>query len=337
MALDTNRRWILARRPRGALTPDCFELHTSRRPAPEAGEVLVRVHWLSIDPTQRGWLNAGPNYRSPVNVGDVMRGAGVGEVVESGDPDLPVGSWVYGELGWQDFAIGARGGLFGVHPVPPGVEPRMMLGIFGTAGLTAYFGMLDIGRPRPGETVVVSAAAGATGSIAAQMARILGCRVIGIAGGERKCRWALDVAGLDACIDRTSSDVAEELARLAPDGIDVYFDNVGGAVLEAALANLALGARVVVCGGISSGYDGEDPVHGPRNYLQLGLRRARMEGFVFLDHVDRFPEAFGRLAGWSSSGGIRLEETVAAGLEQAPAALAGLFEGRNLGKQLVRV
>ncbi|MBD0424496.1 NADP-dependent oxidoreductase [Streptomyces sp. TRM S81-3] len=337
MTVDTNRQWVLARRPRGELTRDCFELRTSPRPAPGAKEVLVRVHWLGIDPTQRGWLNAGPNYRSPIALGEVIRGAGVGEVVESDDPSLPAGTWVYGELGWQDYAVGTGGGLFGVNPVPPGIEPRMMLGLFGTTGLTAYFGMVDVGRPEAGDTVVVSAAAGATGSVAAQIARALGSRVIGIAGGERKCRWAVEVAGMDACIDHTSADVAAELARLAPDGIDVYFDNVGGVLLEAALANLALRARIVVCGGISSGYDGDDPARGPRNHLQIGLRRARMEGFVFLDHVDRFPEALGRLAAWSASGDIVLEESVAEGLEQAPSALAGLFHGRNLGKQLVRV
>ncbi|MFC7017136.1 zinc-binding dehydrogenase [Streptomyces viridiviolaceus] len=183
----------------------------------------------------------------------------------------------------------------------------------------------------------MSATAGATGSIAAQIARALGSRVIGTAGGEGKCRWAVEVAGMDACVDHTSADVGVELARLAPDGIDVYFDNAGGALLEAALAHLAPRARIVVCGGISTGYDGGDPAHGPRNYLRIGLRRARMEGFVCLDHVDRFPEAFGRLTAWSASGDIVLEETIAEGLERALSALAGLFHGRNLGKQLVRV
>jgi NADPH-dependent curcumin reductase CurA len=333
----TNRQWVLSHRPRGGPLRDCFTLRSAPPPSPGAGEVLVRVRWLGIDPTQRGWLNAGPNYRAPVGVGEVMRGAGVGEVVASHDPALPPGTRVYGELGWQDYAVGAAGGLHGVHPVPPGVEPRHMLGLFGTTGLTAYFGMTDVGRPAAGETVVVSAAAGATGSIAAQIARIRGCRVIGVAGGAAKCRWAVEAAGMDACVDRTRADVAAELARLAPGGIDVYFDNVGGPLLEAVLAHLALGARIVVCGGIASGYDGRDPDRGPRNYLQLGLRRARMEGFVFLDHADRFPEAFGRLAEWSANGELVVEETVAEGLEQAPDALAGLFRGRNLGKQLVRV
>ncbi|MEV5701752.1 NADP-dependent oxidoreductase [Streptomyces anthocyanicus] len=338
--LATNRQWVLTRRPRGDLDPsrpDCFELRVGPAPEPGPGQVLVRVDWLSIDPTQRGWLNDGPNYRAPVVLGEVMRGGGVGEVVASNVPALPTGTQVYGELGWQDYAVGAPDGLYGVHPVPPGVEPRTMLGLFGATGLTAYFGMTDVGRPGPGETVVVSAAAGATGSIAAQIAKARGARVIGIAGGERKCRWAVETAGLDACVDHTRDDVPAELARLAPGGVDVYFDNVGGALLEAVLDRLALRARVVVCGGVASGYRGESPATGPRNYLQLGLRRARMEGFVFLDHVDRFPEAFGALATWSAKGDIVLAESVAEGLAQAPAALAGLFRGHNLGKQLVRV
>ncbi|RCH67579.1 NADP-dependent oxidoreductase [Streptomyces sp. SDr-06] len=335
-----NRQWILARRPQGDLNPsgpDCFELRTTKAPQPGPGEALVRVDWLSIDPTQRGWLNDSPNYRAPVGLGEVMRGGGVGEVVASNAPALPVGTHVYGELGWQDYAVGTSHGLYGMHPVPPGVEPRRMLGLFGTTGLTAYFGMTDVGRPRPGETVVVSAAAGATGAVAAQIAKARRARVIGIAGGERKCRWAVETAGLDACIDHTRDDVPAELGRLAPEGIDVYFDNVGGDLLEAVLDHLALHARIVVCGAVASGYRGEAPATGPRNYLQLGLRRARMDGFVFLDHADRFPEAFRALADWSAKGDIVVEESVAEDLTQAPAALAGLFRGHNLGKQLVRV
>lgn len=306
-------------------------------PAPGPGETLVQVRWLGIDPTQRSWLNDSENYRRPVGFGEVMRGAGVGQVVQSDDPALPVGTWVYGDLGWQDYSIGSQQGLFGVNPVPPGIEPRHMLGVLGTTGLTAYFGMLDVGQPQPGDTVVVSAAAGATGSVAAQIAKAVGCRVIGIAGGRRKCDWAVDVAGLDACLDHTRQDVAAELRRQAPDGIDVYFDNVGGVLLEAALANLADHARIVICGGISTGYEATDPDWGPRNYLQLGLKRARMEGFIFLDHVDRFPEAFAQLHDWVTDRRIVFEETIAEGLEQAPAALRGLFEGRNLGKQLVKL
>lgn len=332
-----NRQWILDHRPTGDFDGSCFSLTSSPLPTPGEGEVLVRVHWLGIDPTQRGWLNEAENYRDPIAVGAVMRGAGVGEVIESRSDQLRVGTWVYGEPGWQDFAVGPPGGLYGFNPVPPGVEPRLMLSLFGTTGLTAYFGMVDVGAPQSGQTVVVSAAAGATGSVAAQIAKALGCRVIGIAGGQRKCEWATSVAGLDHCIDHRTADVADELVRLAPEGIDVYFDNVGGDLLEAALANLAVHARVVLCGAVSTGYDGTDPATGPRNYLELALKRATMAGFVFLDHFDRFPEAFGKLLQWSGEGKLVLEESVAEGLEAAPPALAGLFTGKNLGKQLVRV
>lgn len=332
-----NRQWVLDHRPTRELDGSCFSARDGEVPVPKDGEVLVRVHWLGIDPTQRGWLNEGDNYREPIPIGAVMRGAGVGQVVESRAEQLPVGSWVYGEPGWQEYATGPAGGLFGFNPVPPGIEPRLMLSVFGTTGLTAYFGMVDVGAPEPGQTVVVSAAAGATGSMAAQIAKSLGCRVIGIAGGRRKCDWVTDTLGLDACIDHRAGDVPAELARLAPDGIDVYFDNVGGPLLEAALANLAAHARVVLCGAVATGYSGSDPVTGPRNYMELAMKRARMEGFIFLDHVDRFPEAFGRLHGWLTEGGLVVEESIADGIESAPEALAGLFTGRNLGKQLVRV
>lgn len=293
--------------------------------------------WLGFDPTQRGWLNDGPNYMDPVPLGAVMRGGGVGRVVASRSSEYAVGDWVCGMVGWQDYAIASGQGLLGLNVVPPGIDPKAMLGLFGPTGLTAYFGMIDIGKPSPGDTVLVSGAAGATGSIAGQIAKALGCKVIGIAGGKVKCGWVTDVAGFDACIDYKADDVEAGLRKLAPEGIDVFFDNVGGTVLDAALATIAERARIVVCGGISSGYDVGEPPPGPRNYLQLGLKRARMEGFIFLDYVDRFPEAFGRLHEWLSQGQLVYAEDVQEGLELAPALLRGLFEGRNLGKQLLRI
>ncbi|CAM4450526.1 NADP-dependent oxidoreductase [Nocardia ninae] len=306
-------------------------------PSPGPGEALVRVVWLAFDPTQRGWLNDGPNYMDPVPLGAVMRGGGVGRVVASNSADYAVGDWVCGMVGWQDYAIATGQGLLGLNVVPPGVDPKAMLSIFGATGLTAYFGMIDIGKPAAGETVLVSGAAGATGSIAGQIAKALGCRVIGIAGGTTKCTWVTEVARFDACIDYKTDDVEARIRELAPDGINVFFDNVGGAVLDAALANIAERARIVVCGGISSGYEVGEPPPGPRNYLQLGLKRARMEGFIFLDYLDRFPEAFGRLHAWMTQGDIVYAEDIQEGLELAPAMLRGLFEGRNLGKQLLRV
>jgi NADPH-dependent curcumin reductase CurA len=257
--------------------------------------------------------------------------------VASRNPSLAVGTWVVGNLGWQDYALVSTEGLFGITQVPPGIEPRFMLGLFGSSGLTAYFGVIDIAKPVAGETFLVSGAAGAVGSLAGQIAHILGARVIGIAGGERKCRWLLEEAGFDACIDYRSEVVASRLRELAPDGVNVFFDNVGGPILEAALDNLALRARVVVCGGVSSGYTDELPSTGPRNYMQLGFRRARMEGFIFFDYLERFPEAFGKLAEWHGSGKLTYREFIVDGLEQAPATLQGLFDGANLGKQVVRV
>ncbi len=306
-------------------------------PSPGPGEALVKVVWLAFDPTQRGWLNDGPNYMDPVPLGAVMRGGGVGRVVASNSADYAVGDWVCGMVGWQDYTIATGQGLLGLNVVPPGVDPKAMLSIFGATGLTAYFGMIDIGKPAAGDTVLVSGAAGATGSIAGQIAKALGCRVIGIAGGTTKCTWVTEVARFDACIDYKTDDVEAKLRELAPDGINVFFDNVGGAVLDAALANIAERARIVVCGGISSGYEVGEPPPGPRNYLQLGLKRARMEGFIFLDYLDRFPEAFGRLHAWMTQGDIVYAEDVQEGLELAPTMLRGLFEGRNLGKQLLRI
>ncbi|WP_280217216.1 NADP-dependent oxidoreductase [Nocardia neocaledoniensis] len=332
-----NRQWILVARPTGLVDDSCFEFRRVEVPSPGPGEALVRVVWLGFDPTQRGWLNDGPNYLDPVPLGAVMRGSGVGQVVASNSAEYVVGDWVYGMVGWQDYVLASGQGLLGLNVVPPGVDPKAMLGIFGATGLTAYFGMVDIGRPAAGDTVVVSGAAGATGSIAGQIAKALGCRVIGIAGGARKCAWVTEVAKFDACVDHRSENVEARLRELAPDGIDVFFDNVGGPILDAALANIAERARIVVCGGVSSGYMAGEPPPGPRNYLQLGLKRARMEGFIFLDYLDRFPEAFARLHGWLAEGRIVYAEDVAEGFDRAPALLRGLFEGRNLGKQLLRV
>ncbi|WP_231443922.1 NADP-dependent oxidoreductase [Brevibacterium zhoupengii] len=332
-----NRRWILTARPQARSVASCFELQEERLTPLQPGEARVHVEWLSIDPTQRGWLNSGTNYRSPVGLGEVMRGAGVGTVIESDAEFLPVGAKVYGELGWQEYMSASASGLFGVNVVPDGIESRHMLSLFGTNGLTAYFGLTEIGRPSPGDTVLVSGAGGATGSIAAQMARSLGCRTIGIAGGQEKCEWVRESAGLDACIDYRSEDVPSALETLAPEGIDVYFDNVGGELLEAAIDNLANHGRIVLCGAIATGYDGNLPNTGIRNYMQLGLRRATMEGFVFLDYLERFPEAVTHLSGLLGRGELVIAESIADGLETAPGALDGLFTGANLGKQLVRI
>lgn len=337
MAEAINRQLILVARPSGDVGPECFELRRGEIPVPQPGEALVRVRWLGIDATQRTWLNTDGPYASPARLGAVMPGSGVGEVVAANASQLKPGDWVAGPVGWQDYAIAGGEGLFGLNKVPDGARPRDMLHVFGVNGLTAYIGLTGIGRPHAGETVFVTGAAGGVGSIAGQIARLLGCRVIGSAGGATKCTWLRDVVRFDACIDYRREDMRAQLAQYAPNGIDVVFDNTGGPALEAALDRIATGARIVLCGSIASGYRGGDYGEGPRNYMQLAFRRARMEGFIFLDHVETFPAAFAALSRWRDAGEIRIGETISTGLETAPTALAGLFRGANLGKQLVRL
>ncbi|QIS03327.1 zinc-binding dehydrogenase [Nocardia brasiliensis] len=332
-----NRQLVLRKRPGNTLRDSDFELLRGPVPPIGPGQALVRVHWLGIDPTQRGWLNDGDNYIDPVPLDTVMRGSGVGEIVASNTPDYPVGAWVAGMVGWQDYAVASGQGLFGLNIVPAGVDPKLMLSLFGVTGLSAYFGMVDVGRAGAGDTVVVSAAAGATGSVAGQIAKALGSKVIGIAGGARKCAWLREHAGFDHAIDYKREDVGKRLAATAPDGIDVFFDSVGGTILDHGLAHLAQRARVVLCGGIATGYTADTAAYALRDYSALMLKRARMEGFIVLDYADRFPEAFDKLSGWHSAGRIVVAEHVTEGLAAAPAALRGLFEGSNIGKQLVRV
>jgi NADPH-dependent curcumin reductase CurA len=330
---DVNRRLLLRRRPEGRPGPECFELVTEPRPTPAEGEALVEVAYLSIDPTIRGWM-AYDTYLPAIGIGEVIRSGGAGRVVASRNPAYPEGALVFGMTGWQDYAL--VGPTNPATVLPEGVELTDALSVYGVTGITAYVGMLDIGRPQAGETVLVSGAAGATGSVAGQLAKIRGCRVVGIAGTPDKCRWLVEEAGFDAAIDYRREDVGARIGELCPDGVDVFFDNVGGAILEAALDHLALGARVVLCGAIA-GYNDVEPQPGPRNLFQLIVRRARMEGFIVLDHLDRFGEAALALAGWVAEGRIRHRVDVLDGLERAPEALNRLFDGTNTGKQLVRV
>jgi NADPH-dependent curcumin reductase CurA len=264
-----------------------------------------------------------------------MRGNGIGRVLVSINPDFAEGALVMGQLGWQRYLV-SDGRSVRLNVLPPGADPLAALNVMGITGITAYFGMLEIGRPQPGETVLVSGAAGATGSVAGQLARIAGARVIGIAGGKHKCDWLVSELGFEAAIDYKSEDVGERVAQLCPDGLDVYFDNVGGEILDSALANLADRARVVLCGGISR-YNARGPIPGPVNYFNLVYRRARMEGFIVLDYARRFPEALEVLAGHLDAGELRHKETVLQGFEQLPQALMNLFNGVNMGKQLVEV
>jgi NADPH-dependent curcumin reductase CurA len=304
-------------------------------PALHEGEVLVKNLYMSFDPAMRGWMEDRKSYIPPVQIGEVMRAGTVGQVVESRDPKHPVGSFVQGLLGWQEYAVAGKGPNQ-VSSVPEGVSLTAPLGVLGITGLTAYFGLLDLGKPKPGETVLVSGAAGATGSVASQIAKLKGCRVIGIAGGPEKCSWLETELGLDDTIDYKSEDVAQRIAALCPDGIDVYFDNVGGEILEAALANLALRARIVLCGGIS-GYNEDEPQPGPRNLMNLVIQRGRMEGFIVIDFASRFGEATKELAGWVAEGKIRHQEDIQEGIENAPRTFQRLFLGENRGKQLLKL
>ena len=331
-----NRQWLLAARPQGMVVSSDFEYRESELAAPGDGEVLVRNLYLSLDPAMRGWMTDAPSYIPPVGIGEVMRGGCTARVVESRHPDYGRDELVVGTFGWQDYAVADPEGSAPFRKVPEGVPPTMPVGILGLTSLTAYFGLQEIGKPREGETVVVSAAAGATGSVVGQIAKLRGCRTIGIAGGPEKCGWLTDEFGFDEAIDYKAEDVGRRLRALCPDGLDVFWDNVGGATLEAALANLAMHARVVICGAISV-YNAEQPPPGPANYLSLLVRRARMEGFIIFDYMPRADEAMAELAPWVLEGRIRYREDVRDGLEAAPEALRDLFEGRNRGKLLVKI
>jgi NADPH-dependent curcumin reductase CurA len=333
---ETNLQWTLAQRPHGLVKPSDFAFGEVPVAQPGAGQVLVRVLYLSFDPTQRGWIEDRPSYLPPVQIGEVMRASGVGQVVASKDPSFTVGELVQGLFGWQDYAL-LPGAMLGARAkIPPGVPPTWVLGVLGITGLTAYFGMLDLGQPKAGETVVVSGAAGATGSVAGQIAKIQGAHVIGIAGGPEKCAWLVKEAHFDAAIDYKNDDVDARLRELCPKGVDVYFDNVGGAILDAVLGQIAQRARVVLCGAIS-GYNEATPPPGPRNLMNLVVQRSRMEGFIILDYLSRFGEAVPKLSGWVQSGAVVHQEDIQHGLENAPRTLLRLFSGANTGKQILQV
>ena len=335
MAADVNRQWRLAARPVGFLKDSDFEWHEGQVPVPGEGEVLVRNIYISIDPTNRGWVGEQATYLPPVGIGDVMRGGTVGVVERSNNPAFPEGAHVQGLLGWQDYALSDGQGLT-LLPENPNIPLTAYMGLFGHIGLTAYFGLLDIGKPKEGDTLVISAAAGATGSLVGQIGKIKGCRVIGIAGGQEKCRWLTEELGFDAAIDYKSESVHEGLKKHCPEGINVYFENVGGKILDAALANLALKARIVLCGMISQ-YNATEPVPGPYNFINILVKRARLEGFIVLDYMNRAHEAVADLGKWLAEGKLKYRVDIVEGLDQAPAALNRLFEGSNTGKLIVKV
>jgi NADPH-dependent curcumin reductase CurA len=334
MAKRINRKIVLVKRPGGEVTPDCLKLVEEPAPEPQEGEALVRNLYLSLDPTQQGWMKY-DSYMPAIPIGDVVRSGGVGEVIETRSPHYTKGQLVSGLVGWQEYAI-ADGGGRRMQSVPPGVSAEDAVSVFGITGLTAYFGLLEVGKPKAGETVVVSGAAGATGSVVGQIAKIVGCRVVGIAGGPQKCRWLVDELGFDAAVDYKGEDVGEALAAACPKGVDVYFDNVGGEILDAVLLRINRGARISLCGAIST-YTHEEPPPGPRHLLQLIVKHGHMEGFLVLDYAARFPEAIAKMSEWKRGGKLKSRVDVVEGLENTPAAFQRLFTGGNTGKLLVHV
>jgi NADPH-dependent curcumin reductase len=329
-----NRQLRLAARPVGLPKPSDWEFTEQPVAEPADGEVLVKVLYLSLDPAMRGWMNEGRSYIAPVVLGDVMRALGVGVVIASKHPDFADGEHVTGLFGAQEYAVAPGGAL---QKVATTLAPLTAhLGALGMPGLTAYFGLLDIGKPVAGETVVVSGAAGAVGGVVGQVAKVKGARAVGIAGGPEKCRYVVEELGFDAAIDYKSQNVVAGLREHCPKGIDVYFDNVGGEILDAALACLARNARVVVCGAISQ-YNATDAVKGPSNYLSLLVNRASMTGFVVFDYAARYQEGARELGQLLSAGKLHAREEVAEGLEHFPDALLRLFRGENTGKLVLRV
>jgi NADPH-dependent curcumin reductase CurA len=335
MSTRTNRQWLLAARPEGAIRSEDFEWREGPVVSPDDGQILIRNVYLSLDPTNRVWVNSTPSYLPAVKIGDVMRGFTLGVVEESRHPRFATGDIVQGLLGWQSYAVSDGTGVDKVEH-DSRIPLTAHMGLLGHIGLTAYFGLLDIGKPKPGETVVVSAAAGAVGSLVGQIAKLKGCRVVGIAGSDEKCRWLEDELGFDATINYNAVSVLRGLKRHCRDGIDVYFDNVGGDILDAALASINLRARIVLCGMISQ-YNLQKPMPGPYFLANAIAKRARLEGFIVFDYYDRPREAVEYLLTWYSEGKITYRVDVVDGLENAPEALNKLFEGSNKGKLLVKV
>jgi NADPH-dependent curcumin reductase CurA len=329
-----NHKWELAARPVGLVKRSDWKYAEEPVREPHDGELLVKILYISLDPAMRSWLNETKSYVPPVGIGEVMRAGGLGRVVTSKNPSFAPGDYVAGLMGVQEYAISDGKAL---TKIDPKIAPLpVFLGGLGMTGLTAYFGLLEMGQPKAGETVVVSAAAGATGMVAGQIAKIKGCRAIGIAGGAEKCNFIVKELGFDAAIDYKSEDVRKALLQHCPKGIDIYFDNVGGDILDAALANLARGARVLLCGAISQ-YNNTTPIKGPSNYLSLLVNRATMKGFLVFDYAARYGEAAREMAGWYASGKLKTREDIEQGLENFPEVFLKLFKGENTGKLMLKI
>lgn len=330
-----NHQWRLASRPVGELTEANFEWTETAVPALQDGQVLVRSLFLSLDPANRGWVREGGSYRDEIPLGAVMEGGAVGVVEESNNPKFAVGDHVQGMLGWQEYVVSDGKGLSKL-PNMPGLPLTAYLGLFGHIGLTAYFGLLDICDPKPGETLVVTAAAGAVGSIVGQIGKIKGCRVVGIAGSDDKCKWIVDELVFDAAINYKTEKVSAALRRECPNGIDVDFENVGGEIFDAILGQINLGARISICGLISQ-YNATAPVPGPYNLVNILAKRAKVQGFIVTDYMPRAQEAMKDLGEWFMAGKLKYRVDVVEGLHNAPTALNKLFEGSNQGKLIIQV
>lgn len=335
MANRINHQWRLVARPVGRLTESNFKWVEESVPDLKENQVLVRTLYLSLDPANRGWTNEGGSYREEIPLGGVMEGGGVGVVEDSRHPGFQPGDNVQGMLGWQEYAV-MNGNAINKLPVNPGLPLTAYLGLFGHIGLTAYFGLLDITDPKPGETLVVSAAAGAVGSLVGQIGKIKGCRVVGIAGSDEKCKWIKDELGFDEVINYKSEKVRDGLKRTCPNGISIYFENVGGETLDAVLALINQGARISVCGMISI-YNATEPVPGPYNLINILVRRAKMQGFIVTDYMPRAQEAIVDLGKWFMEGKLKYRVDVVEGLKEAPNALNKLFDGANQGKLIIKI
>ena len=330
-----NTKWVLKSRPSGLVKEGNFELITEELSELKEGDLLLENQYLSFDPTQRMWLTDLPGYLPPVQIDEVVRSGGVGKVVESKNDAYQVGDLLTGLVGWQKFCHVSADVLPFFRKIPNNLNIPATMNVFGSTGLTAYFGLLDVGKPKEGETIVVSGAAGATGSVVAQIAKIMGCHVIGIAGGVEKCKWLKEV-GVDDVIDYKEENVPERLTQLAKNGIDIYFDNVGGPIMESVLFLINLNARIVMCGSISN-YTGENLPKGPMNLTMLIIKRASIEGFLVLDYMNRADEAYADLIKWVEDGKIIHREDIQEGLVNCPQTLNRLFTGANKGKQLLKI
>lgn len=332
--MSIHSRWILASRPVGMPKESDFRLESAPIPAIGDGQILIETLYLSVDPYMRGRVKAGPSYARPVDVGGLMEGGGVGRVIASNNTKFQVGDIVEGMTGWQSHAVSDGKGY---RTLDPAIAPvSTALGVLGMPGLTAYFGLLDVTQPKPGETLVVSGAAGAVGSLVGQIGKIKGCRVVGIAGSDQKCRWLVEELGFDAAFNYKTANLSDRLNELCPDGIDIYFDNVGGPITDAVIARMNLFGRISICGQISQ-YNSERAEQGPRLLFHFVIRRLMARGFLVFDFFDRYGEGLRQMTEWVRTGQLKYREHFFHGIEQMPAAFIAMLQGENTGKMLVRI